>query len=131
MKRTLSILLSIITLLSVFILPTSVSADENFDEVDTKNAIAVTVNETQYKESDLTFTKEEPMRTYKITAEEAGVYRFYANSSEIVGMKAYLFKPNNLNPTEYIKSSSLNKETRNGGFDITYYLAKMKLFILK
>ena len=61
MKRTLSILLSIITLLSVFILPTSVSADENFDEVDTKNAIAVTVNETQYKESDLTFTKEEPM----------------------------------------------------------------------
>nr|WP_294669132.1 hypothetical protein [uncultured Ruminococcus sp.] len=43
MKRTLSILLSIITLLSVFILPTSVSADDNFDEVDTKNAIAVTV----------------------------------------------------------------------------------------
>lgn len=74
MKKTLSILLSIITLLSVFILPTSVSADENFDEVDTKNAIAVTVNETQYKESDLTFTKEEPMRTYKITAEEAGVF---------------------------------------------------------
>lgn len=131
MKKTLSILLSIITLLSVFILPTSVSADENFDEVDTKNAIAVTVNETQYKESDLTFTKEEPMRTYKITAEEAGVYRFYANSSEIVGMKAYLFKPNNLNPTEYIKSSSMNKETRKGGFDITYYLAKNETVYLK
>ena len=109
MKKILSILLSIITLLSVFILPASVSADENYDEVDTKNAIAVTINETQYKESDLTFTKEEPMRTYKITAEEAGVYRFYASSSEVVGMKAYLFKPNNLNPTEYIKYSSLNK----------------------
>lgn len=126
MKRTLPILLSIITLLSVFILPTSVSANDNYDEVDTKNAIAVNINETQYKESDLSFTKEEPMRTYKITAEEAGVYRFYASSSEIVGMNVYLFKPNNLNPTEYIKSSSLNNETRNGGFDITYYLEKNK-----
>ncbi len=66
MKRTLSILLSIITLLSVFILPTSVSADENFDEVDSKKAIAVTINETQYKESDLTFTKEEPMRLIRL-----------------------------------------------------------------
>ena len=88
MKKTLSILLSIITLLSVFILPASVSADENYDEVDTKNAIAVTVNDTQYKENNLAFTKEEPMRTYKITAEEAGVYRFYANSSEIVGYES-------------------------------------------
>lgn len=124
MKRTISILLAITVLLSVFILPISANAYENFDEVDTKNAIAVNANSTQYKDSDLSFSSDDPIRTYKITAEEAGVYRIYADSLEAAGMKAYLFKSNNLNPMEYIKSSSLNKENRRGGFDITHYLSK-------
>ena len=131
MKKTLSILLSIITLLSVFILPTSVSAEDDFGEIDVNNAVAISVSSKQYKIDNLVFTKNNnTTKLYIITVKETGVYRLYTKSDETMYINGQLYKSSDLD--NYIKAG---KKNYTGDYvlsvDITYYMKKGETYFLK
>lgn len=122
MKRTLSIFLSITVLLSLLLMPTTVSAQG--DTIDTKTATAINIGDTDYQETIQTTSNEDEYKTYKITADTAGVYHFYTSNGNSTYATGSLYKPEDLLRNNYIKQSYYDNRTLKDRCSIYFYLKK-------
>lgn len=133
MKKTISILLSIFVMFSVFTMPISVEADENDEECTivtdyaNEEPISISVGEDGYNEK-LKFVNNnhDNDRLYKITIQESCVYKFRCESSDDVSVDGYLYKEDDYKKQEYLKYSNEHRYDFKGiyQFEITHYFKK-------
>lgn len=117
MKKLISTFIVISVLLSIFILPTSVSAYK-FSELDVNSAKEITIGTEKLIEKDLTLEIHDLSLLYKVKVDTDGVYKFYVSSKNSVYVDGTLYKSANVNSDEFTKYSAGNL------FKMYYYLKK-------